>query len=239
MKPHRGDAMAGGGETLSGIELFGGLAARDFEALDLKCSWRSYRANQQIVAHHDDSTDVFFIVSGTVRVVIYSLAGKEIAFRDMAAGTMFGELSAIDGRPRSANVIALADAVVPSMAASVFWQVLRDHPDVSARMLKQLAGLARNLSERVFEFSALGVKNRIHAELLRLARDHGGGGATAVISPPPTHAEIASRVSTHREAVTRELNALDHGGLIERRSGALIISDVSRLARLVDEILDE
>ncbi len=231
--------MAGDGETLAGIELFGDLAARDFEALDLKCSWRRYAAGQQIVAHHDATTDVYFIVSGEVRVVIYSLAGKEITFRDMDAGKTFGELSAIDGRPRSANVIALTDAVVPSMPASVFWQVLRDHPEVSARILKQLAALARNLSERVFEFSALGVKNRIHAELLRLARDHGGDGNSAIISPAPTHAEIASRLSTHREAVTRELNALDQGGLIERRGGALIISDIPRLARLVDEILDE
>ncbi len=231
--------MAGDRETLSGIELFGDLAARDFEALDLKCNWRRYAAGQQIVAHHDATTDVYFIVSGDVRVVIYSLAGKEITFRDMGAGRTFGELSAIDGKPRSANVIALTDAVVPSMPAGVFWQVLRDHPEVSARILKQLAGLARNLSERVFEFSALGVKNRIHAELLRLARDHGGDGNSAIISPAPTHAEIASRLSTHREAVTRELNALDQGGLIERRGGALIISDIPRLARLVDEILDE
>ena len=231
--------MEQGDETLSGIELFSDLTDRDFDVLNTRCRWRRYRADQQIVAHHDQTNDVFFIVSGEVRVVIYSLAGKQITFRDMGAGTTFGELSAIDGKPRSANVIALTDAVVPSMPASVFWQVLRDHPEVSARILKQLAGLARNLSERVFEFSALGVKNRIHAELLRLARDHGGDGNSAIISPAPTHAEIASRVSTHREAVTRELNALDHGGLIERSGGALIISDIPRLARLVDEILDE
>ena len=135
-------------------------------------------------------------------------------------------------------MIALTDAVVPSMPAKVFWQVLRDYPEVAARILKQLAGLARNLSERVFEFSVLTVKNRIHAELLRLARDQGGGDNSAVISPAPTHADIASRLSTHREAVTRELNALDHGGLIERRPGALVIPDIARLARLVEEILD-
>ncbi len=125
------------------------------------------------------------------------------------------------------------------MPAGVFWQVLRDHPEVSARILKQLATLTRNLSERVFEFSALGVKNRIHAELLRLARDHGGDGNSAIISPAPTHAEIASRVSTHREAVTRELNALARDGLFERRGGALVVSDIARLARLVEKVLEE
>ncbi len=229
--------MEQGDETLSGIELFSDLTDRDFDVLNTRCRWRRYRADQQIVAHHDQTNDVFFIVSGKVRVVIYSLAGKEITFRDMGAGKTFGELSAIDGKPRSANVIALTDAVVPSMPASVFWQVLRDHPEVSARILKQLAALARNLSERVFEFSALGVKNRIHAELLRLARDHGGDGNSAIISPAPTHAEIASRISTQRELVTRELNALARDGLIERRGRSLVICDMSRLSQIVEEVI--
>jgi DNA-binding GntR family transcriptional regulator len=84
--------------------------------------------------------------------------------------------------------------------------------------------------------STLGVKNRIHAELLRLAQRKMKDGKTAVISPAPTHADIASRVSTHREAVTRELNQLAHIGLLERRPGALFVADVPTLARMVEEV---
>jgi CRP-like cAMP-binding protein len=116
---------------------------------------------------------------------------------------------------------------------------LRNDPEVSASIHRQLAGLVRSLTERVFEFSTLAVKNRVHAELLRLARDHMEGENTAVISPLPTHAQIAARVSTHREAVTRELNALERSGLIERRGGTLIIPDFARLARTVEEVLGE
>jgi CRP-like cAMP-binding protein len=126
--------------------------------------------------------------------------------------------------------------LIASLSADEFWQVLRDYPIVAEATLKRLTKQLRILSERVFEFSALTVKNRIHAELLRLARDHSRGANKAAISPVPTHAEIASRVSTHREAVTRELNDLTRAGLIERRHGVLIIRDVEHLARMVEEV---
>lgn len=226
-------------ETLSGIEIFQNLSPDDLEALARRCRWRRYTAHQQIVGQMDETTDVFFIVRGKVRAVVYSLSGKEVTFRDISAGAMFGEFSAIDGRPRSANVVALADTLIASMSANVFWEVLRDYPEVSAITLKRLTSQVRFLSERIFEFSTLAVKNRIHAELLRLARDHMRDENTADISPAPTHANIASRISTHREAVTRELNALAHAGLIERRGRTLIIRDVTRLTRMVQDVLGE
>ena len=86
------------------------------------------------------------------------------------------------------------------------------------------------------EFSTLGVKNRIHAELLRLAHKHKHDENSAVISPAPTQADIASRVSTSREAVAREMSHLGQIGVIERRNGALVIGDVARLTRMVQEV---
>ncbi len=226
-------------ETLGGIELFKHLPPDDLEALAKRCRWRRHTAGQRIVGHMDETRDVFFIVKGKIRAIIYSLSGKEVTFRDISAGDMFGEFSAIDGQPRSANVIALMDSLIASMPADVFWDVLRSYPMVAEATLKRLTNQLRVLSERVFEFSTLTVKNRIHAELLRLARDHMRGENTAAISPAPTHAHIASRVSTHREAVTRELNDLARAGLIERRHGVLIIRDVNHLIRMVREVVGQ
>ncbi len=230
--------MEQGEKNLSGIELFGDLSARDHEALGKRCRWHHYDPHQQIIAHQDASTDVFFIVSGKVRAVIYSQAGKEVTFSDMGAGNAFGEISAIDGKPRSVNVIALSDTVVATMPADDFIRVLHDHPEVSIKILKQLAGMVRTLSDRVFESSALSVKNRIHAELLRLARDHVREDNSAVISPAPTHADIASRVGIQRETVTRALNELGRDGLIARRGGTLVINDFSGFAGLADQVFD-
>jgi CRP-like cAMP-binding protein len=97
----------------------------------------------------------------------------------------------------------------------------------------------RSLTKRVYEFSTLAVNNRIHAELLRLASLAPREGKGARLAPAPTHAEIASRISTHREAVTRELNRLARIGIIERKNGTLIVRDLGRLAAMLHEMTGE
>lgn len=226
-------------ETLGGIELFKSLPPSYLEALAERCRWRRYAAGSEVVSYQDETRDVYFMVKGEVRVTIHSLSGKKVTFADFGTGEMFAELAAIDGQPRSASVVAQTHSLIASMSAKVFWEVLRNYPEVSASALKHLTINLRAATQRLFEFSTLAVKNRIHAELLRLARRNMRDDNTAQISPSPTHADIASRVSTHREAVTRELNELGRAGLIERQSGALVIRDVAGLARMVEEVLGE
>lgn len=226
-------------ESLIGVEVFRGLRAADRSKLAALCHGRRYAANERILSHKDETRDVYFIVSGKVRVTIYSLGGKEITFRDQSAGEMFGELGAIDGEPRSAHVMALEDSLLASMSRETFWEVLAGYPQVAEFTLKRLATLVRALSGRVFEFSTLAVRNRIHAELLRLARENSHDDNTATIAPSPTHADIASRISTHREAVTREYHDLSEAGLIEQRRGELVINDIARLESMVREVTGE
>jgi CRP-like cAMP-binding protein len=101
-------------------------------------------------------------------------------------------------------------------------------------MLLRLVANIRALTGRVFEFSTIAVRNRIHAELLRLARRSQKGERSVVISPIPTHSDIASRVSTHREAVTREFNELARLGIVERQGNTLVIRDIGELERMVE-----
>jgi CRP/FNR family cyclic AMP-dependent transcriptional regulator len=122
------------------------------------------------------------------------------------------------------------------MSASVFQELLREFPDVAATLLRRLTKQIRRLSDRIFEFSTLTVEHRIHAELLRLAWPYAEAENRARISPAPTHAELASMISTHREAVTRELNKLAREGLIKREDRSLVILDVSRLVEMVQEV---
>lgn len=170
-------------------------------------------------------------------MTIYSPAGKEVTFRDLAAGDMFGELSAIDGNPRSADIVALTDCEIASISAKQFWDIVRDHPEFAAATLERLVGLVRTLSDRVFEISALNVRNRIHAEILRLARTHPIEENRVTISPAPTHTEIANRIGTHREAVARELNDMARAGILNRQGNAITVNDVERLARLVEDVM--
>jgi CRP-like cAMP-binding protein len=225
--------------TLARFRLFEGLPAAELRALEQRCRFRRYVRDTTIVDYQENKTDVFFIVNGQVRVTIFSKAGREVAFRDLDAGELFGELSAIDGKPRAANVVALTECVLAAMPESALWDVLHRHQSVTDAMLRRLAGNVRALTERVFEFSTLAVRNRIHAELLRLARASDKGTRPIAIAPMLTHAELANRLSTHREAVTRELNNLTRLGVIARSGNDLVIPDIKALERLVADIEPE
>lgn len=224
--------------ALAGVDIFKSLSPESLQEISGNCSCTTYSVNQQIIKHQDDSNDVYFICSGAVRATIYSASGKEVAFEDLSAGQVFGELSAIDGQPRSTYVVALGESLIASMPATDYWSMLHRFPGVAEATLKRLTGLVRLMCERIYEFSTLGVKNRIHAEILRLCLSKQERN-TAIIDPFPTHAEIASRVSTHREAVTRELNELDKMGIIDRSEGKFMVKDISALKRMVVQVRSE
>jgi len=221
---------------LRSVALLEGLAPGRLDALARECAWRRCAPEQQIISREADDRDLYLIVAGRVRVTTYSAGGRQVTFRDIGAGDYFGEVAAIDGQPRSADVIALESTLVASMPPAVFWRLAREEPLVAERMLLRLASLVRGLSERVIDLSTLGVQHRIYAELLRLAHEAGVAGNAARIEPAPKHADIASRVSTYREQVTRELSALVKLGILERGEHALVICDVARLERLVEEV---
>lgn len=222
--------------ALAGTGIFKSLSIESLQEISNKCTCATYTTNQQIIKHQDRSNNVYFICSGAVRATIYSASGKEVAFEDLTAGQVFGELSAIDDQPRSTYVVALADSLIATMSAVEYWRTLHKYPGVSEVTLRRLTGMVRMLCERVLEFSTLGVKNRIHAELLRLVCLTVNEGNSAVIDPFPTHAEIASRVSTHREAVTRELNALDKMGVLDRSAGTFVVKDIAALRKMVEDV---
>ena len=223
--------------ALEALELFQGLlSAQELDALAAMCTWRSFNKDQEVVSQDSPGNDVYFVARGRVRVTIFAAGGQEVAFRDLGAGKSFGELSAIDGQARSASVVALEPSWIATLSRERFWTVLREHPSVTEQLLRQLAALIRNLTERVVEFSTLAVRNRIQAELVRMAREAGVVRNQATLAPAPRHADIASRVSTNREAVARELAELARKGLVQKRPGALILLDVKRLAAMVEDV---
>lgn len=222
--------------TLAGISIFSSLGPGVLADIEQKCRWRNCDKDVQIIRHQDGSDDVVFIVSGRARVNIYSSNGRVVTFRDLGPGEFVGELSAIDGKERSASIEALDPTVVAYLSRTAFWQLLDSNPEVNRALLKHLSHQIRSLTERVYEFSTLAVRNRIQAELLRLSREDAGAGDVALISPAPTHAELASRVATHREAVTRELRRLVKMGIIEKSGRNLRILQVARLTAMVEDL---
>jgi CRP-like cAMP-binding protein len=220
---------------LAKIPLFRSLGKEAIRRLDSQCIWRRANADEWIVDYQDEGTDVFFVAQGHVRVMIRAVSGRESLLRDIGDGGFFGELAAIDGRPRSAGILTVTDSIIARMPSGVFRDTLHGEPDVCDQVLALLASRIRALAHRVNEYSTLDVRHRIYAELLRLSRPRGEGQGHASISPPPTHAELAARVSTHREAVTRELKHLERAGLLERRRGAFVLLNPTHLTELVEQ----
>ena len=222
-------------QTLSGLVLFRDLSVEVRTQIAQNVQAHRFESGEHIITHNDKSTDVFFIVSGEVRATIYSYTGRKVSFRDIPAGETFGEWSAIDARPRSSTVVALTDVFVVSMNRDSFKSVLMSNNSLSWLLLEQMAARMRQLSDRVVELSTLGVKNRLHAELLRLARNGLRQGGTAVIAGFPTNEEMANRISTRREAVNRELRRLESIGFVARNGDERIITDVGQLETMVKE----
>ncbi|HEX8376078.1 MAG TPA: Crp/Fnr family transcriptional regulator, partial [Geminicoccaceae bacterium] len=190
------------------VDLLAGLSPADLEQVTPRFRTRAWPKGHCIVGHRDESRDVYIVLDGKVRVTLFSERGKEVSFRDLEAGSSFGELSAIDGQPRSADVVATKEAtLVGSVAAGEFLELMRRHPAIASATTKKLAMLVRALSQRIYE-SAERAAVRIVNELIRLAEVATTDGKSARIRPRPKDAEVASRVNSHREAVSRVISQL-------------------------------
>jgi adenylate cyclase len=220
---------------LQKVELFKGLDSYSLREIAAQCKWTRCKRNQYVIRRDGTDRDVYFVIAGMVRVGAAAGRGRRIIFRDVPAGEVFGEHSAIDGRARFADVLALRESLLASMSPEVFRAILANHASVRERLLRRLSGSVRELADRLLDLGAQPVQRRIWAELLRLARLAGIEANVARIEAAPTHNDIASRVGTSREQVSRELSRLTREGLLQRAGRTLVLRDVSALERLAGD----
>jgi CRP-like cAMP-binding protein len=232
--------------SLNAIPIFRRLTPEALAEVEQACAWRRLQPEQSIVDFKDPSRDVYFLTAGRARSVIYAASGTVVAFGDLPTGSMFGEIAAIDGKPRAVGVEAVTACTVAAMPHTVFLSLIASQPEFTLALMQQIAANIRMLTARVFEFSTLTVNNRIHAELLRLIENSGSDSTivtiednVATVSPSPTHAALAARISTQREAVTREINRLTRLKLIKRSGVSLIVADIGRLRQMVQDASGE
>ncbi|MBF0335743.1 MAG: Crp/Fnr family transcriptional regulator [Alphaproteobacteria bacterium] len=223
-------------QTLDGIAILATVSRADRDQLARQCKWRRHAGGEQIIDSQSETRDVFFVVGGLVRVVNYSMSGREVTLDDIGPGGYFGELAAIDGEPRSASVMAREETLTAALSPEGFATLIERHPVVGVAIMRGLARIIRQSTDRIMDLSTLGANNRVHAELLRQARACSTDERTAEIRPIPVHSDIASRVSTTRETVARVLNELARDGVVRRAKDALVVLDMEKLERLVEEV---
>lgn len=226
-------------DTLEIFPLFDGLSQEQMKDFAVRCMWRNYEAGEMIIDHHEQSNDFRLIANGSVRVVVRMVEGREVIFNDFGPGDFFGELAAVDLGTRSANVTALSKARMCIMPQPVFQQICMEVPQVSWRMMNHLVDHVRRLSLRLSEYSFLKARHRLYAELLRLSKERGSGkkgdNSQRIISPSPLQSDIADRISSRREIVSREMKDLERRGILERTRGGLVIADPEALSQLAAE----
>lgn len=193
----------------------------------------TYPARSLIVSEDDTDDDVFFILSGRARAATYTDSGREVFMSELPAGESFGIFAALDGQPRSTNVIAIDEARIARMSAEHFNRVLYSHSDVTRAFILYLVERIRHLSTRMTNVTTRNAEQRLIAELLHLAEVGMTGQDTARIDALPTQQEFATLLFSQRETIGRDMSKLKDAGLIERDGRCLLIKSVSQLkARL-------
>jgi CRP-like cAMP-binding protein len=264
--------------TLRENNILGHLSPDKIAAVEESCRWRQLATNDVVFEQDDPSRDVFFIVRGRLRIVVFrgppeeeeESAGPEttgaaagngdassdseaeaesikagiVAFEalvdegapmtltEMRAGDTFGELSAIDGRMRSARAVALEPSLVAILDGESFVRLVKDNGDLAVALLKRVAGYLRASNRRMYSLSTLTAKQRVYAQLARLAEVNPARPTEWIIEPVPSHVDIAFWAGTKRETVAAAIGWLAREGVVARQHRALLVRDPARLKAL-------
>jgi CRP-like cAMP-binding protein len=216
--------------------LFRHMSRDEIDALAPQVEHLHYGKGELIVQRLDESGGIHLLLKGALLANQYARSGREIGYRRISAGGYFGEISAIDGLPRSVNIMALEDVRVARLPQTLVQSLFERSPRFMRAILEDLANLTRALTDRLFELNAVSVACRVDIELLRMATSAGGDGREAVIQPCPTHAELAVLVGSQREPVTRELNRLAGLGIVSQTGRTLRILNLPALAGEIERI---
>ena len=180
---------------------------------------RSYAANAVLVTEDDRSDALFIILSGRVKAYGSAEDGREVVYNTQGVGEYFGEMT-LDGGPRSASVMTLEPTTCAVVPGANVRQFLAENPDFALHIIKKLIRLARNSTEHVKSLALDDVYGRVTKLLRTLARDEDG---VLVVPDKLTQQDIAERVGSSREMVSRVFKPLTEGGYVATRGGRIAL----------------
>lgn len=204
------------------VHMFSDLANSETDILTKHCTTRNYPANSILINEGDDSSSLYVIVEGEVKVFVNDEQGKEAILSIMGEGEYFGELSLIDDAPRSASVMTIKPTKVMIITKADFKRCLNDYPELAFNLIRAMSKQIRALTDSVKNLSLMDVYGRVAHTLLDLADDRDG---KQVIDQRLTHQDIANMVGASREMVSRILKDLSTGGYITVDKKSITINE--------------
>jgi CRP/FNR family cyclic AMP-dependent transcriptional regulator len=215
-------------DFLSTVPLLSGLDASEIARFAELTRERAYPRGSIIVFEDDPGDSLFIVRAGRVKVVLIGEDGREVILGILGVGDHFGELSLIDGQPRSAHVIAMEDSQLIVLRREDFRRRVEESPAVAWALLVELSRRLRRADEQIGRLVLLDVDGRIARLLLDAAAESGG----TTIEKRLTHQTIAQMIGASRETVSRAMRSFQDRGLISVHRRQISIADRPGLERL-------
>lgn len=193
---------------------------------------RRYRRGAMIFSEGETSDRVMIVLEGRAKISHFTEDGREVVLAVRGPGDLLGELSAVDGEPRSATASAIDPVEALVVPAQDFLSFLQSQPRVATILLKTVTGRLRDADRKRIEFAAQDTLGRVAARLLELAERFGEDDAGAVrITVPLSQQELAGWTGSSREAVSKALQTLRRRGWVETHRRGVTVRDVESLRR--------
>ncbi|HSL07725.1 MAG TPA: Crp/Fnr family transcriptional regulator [Pseudonocardiaceae bacterium] len=208
------------------------LGPPEWQTLEQRGRPRSYERGQVLFFEGDQGGSVIALRRGRAKVSVQTLPGRELLLTVKGPGELIGEMSALDGRPRSATATAMEPVQALVVSASVFQDFLQAHPRVALRLLQTLAAELRDTDELIADRDSGDTVNRTARRLVQLAvryGEHNGGNTHVGLAL--THADLASWIGVSREATSRALSQLRLAGYITTERRSITVIDLPGLRR--------
>ena len=219
--------------VLARSSVFSGLDGRQLDALASLAVRVRYQPRQVVLRKGDPAIQIYVILSGRLKAITAGGEGKQAALSIMGPGEVFGEVALLDGEPRSATISALEPCELLIIQRNDFFHFLERNPSAAIELLKVLARRLRRLSERFEDSAFLEIEPRLAKQLCRLAERYGRRQEGGVfIDLKLSQQELGDLVGATRESVNKQLRAWTSEGLVERRSGSLVLRDLEALVAL-------
>jgi len=201
--------------------------------LSANAASRYLKVGEALFQAGDTGNGCYVLNQGLLKVVISSTHGGVRILAILGPGTVAGELSVIDGKPRSASVFAIKDCELSFISQAAFEKCARQHPEIYRYLVLVLAGRLRETSEAVAADSFLTVKSRLARALLVLAKFVGDEEAHGriVIRHKISQSDLAAMVGVARENLSRALSDWRERKLVTRSMGYYCLNDIAALKR--------
>ena len=216
------------------VPLFSSLKDEELDTILNHSSKVNYPKNKIIFLENEEGNELYIILKGSVKVVRISESGEEIILAVLQKGDFFGEMSLLDGKPRSATVISNEDSTLILFNKNNFEKVIEKYPRIALKLLKEITLRLRKADDLIGNLAFLNVSGRIAGILLQLAEEHGQKTKEGVIiKSRPTHQSIANMVSASRETVTRILKRFEEKQYIRMSGKDITIFDQENIKNIL------